>query len=255
MLGNINIYFGTVVSVEDDQHLLRIKVRINGITDLLSDEELPWYFPWYGINYLPEVYDIVPVIIFDNVVTSGFYNRRIDFAPKIPAPSSAPTDPSAPILSQEDYNNYLEIFKRTIGTDDVELSYTPSTGIDFMNADSMINIAKDKLTLFVSANFIEMTEDTIKIGQNATQYALLGDEVVELLGEMCEIMMEITKAFQTVSTTNPGFIAACLTPFTAAFNAPITLLATQMTTISTSIATLSGKIIKPVLQSSKTMIE
>ena len=77
MLGNIKIFFGKVVNITDEDKLFRCQVVITGYTDEIESESLPWYFPWYGINYLPELDDVVPVIIFDDNFSTGFYNRKV----------------------------------------------------------------------------------------------------------------------------------------------------------------------------------
>lgn len=70
------IYFGKVMDVKDDKYIFRVRVAIPGYTDKLAVEDLPLYFPWYGVNFLPLVNDIVPVRIFDNNFVNGFYGRK-----------------------------------------------------------------------------------------------------------------------------------------------------------------------------------
>lgn len=237
MLGNVNIYFGKVVSIEDSEKILRVKVRINGLTHELSDNDLPYYFPWYGVNYLPVEGDIVPVIIFDHIITSGFYGRSID--------------KNKSNISDDDYNNYLEIYRR----DGVELTYKKSEGICFMNDDTLVQIETQKLSLFVSYNSITITPDMIKIGDKAEQYALQGDKVVKLFEDVVDQMIEITKNFLPTSEIMIAATAACGTPFTAGFLAPITTLGIKMQLLFTSLSTLSVGINPTMLQSQKTMIE
>lgn len=73
---------------------------------------MPWYFPFYSIPILPEVDDIVPVLIFDNNFVTGFYGRKIDCKPRE--------------LDDDDYKFYLEVYKRKCGDDEVQLTYTKS---------------------------------------------------------------------------------------------------------------------------------
>ena len=49
------IYFGKVMDVKDDKYIFRVRVAIPGYTDKLAVEDLPLYFPWYGVNFLPLV--------------------------------------------------------------------------------------------------------------------------------------------------------------------------------------------------------
>lgn len=76
MFGDINILFGKIVNVTDEQKIWRCQVSIDGSTDLLPVEDLPWYFPWYGINYLPTNGDVVPVIVFDGDFTNMFLRKK-----------------------------------------------------------------------------------------------------------------------------------------------------------------------------------
>lgn len=236
---NIKIYFGEVKSVEDDQKLFRCRVSINGHTNEIETENLPWYYPWYGVNFLPEEGDKVPIIIFDDNFASGFYGKKVGIT------SSS--------FSDKDYKNYLEIFSRNVGGDLVELSYKESDGIIFVNHNSLINIETDKLLLMCKDNYIEITQSEIKIGNNAEQYALLGENVQDLLKEILDYMGQICKIFGTTSPTMISFTAACGVPYTAPLLPSFQKLGIDMATMYTSIATLSGKI--DLILSNKTKIE
>lgn len=239
-LGEIRIYFGEVVSVQDELKMLRVQVRINGQTEQLSDEDLPYYNSWNGLNYLPEVGDIVPVLIFDGNISSGFYGRSI----------------SKKVNKEDlDYEHYLELFRREVDGNLVSLTYTPSKGIEFLNSDSGILIEDQMIKLFASSNSITMSNSEIKIGNNATQYALKGDDTVQVLYDMCGLIKEVCKQFLMTSTTWPTVISACATPFTAALGAAFSVMSAQMTMIFTSVATLQAGITKSMLQSSKVKIE
>ena len=75
----IEIYFGKVVDVKDDETKNRIRVSIPGFTDKIPTDQLPWYFPFYGQDHIPIVNDTVPVFIFNGNFTHGFYNHKIEF--------------------------------------------------------------------------------------------------------------------------------------------------------------------------------
>ena len=68
----VQILFGKVVAVNDDEKLQRVKVSIQGYTDEISVDDLHWYYPFFGVNYLPVENDQVPVLIFNNDFTTGF---------------------------------------------------------------------------------------------------------------------------------------------------------------------------------------
>lgn len=204
MLGNVKIYFGKIASVTDELKLCRAQIIVDGYTEENDPTLLPWYFPWYGLNYLPVVEDVVPVLVFDDNFSTAFYGRKVDLVDAGLA---------------DDYENYLEIFKRTISDNDVKLTYTVSKGIEFINGDGKVQIELDKTTLFSKANSIEITEDKIKIGNDAKQMALLGDDTVTELQAIIkhqkatiDAMMQL---FDLVST-------ACVTPFTVPIKAALT---------------------------------
>ena len=77
-LNSIKIYFGYVEDVEDVEEIFRIKAKIKGFTDKINKEDLPWYYPWYGVNYLPEIGDEIPIIIFNDEFVNGFYSKKAD---------------------------------------------------------------------------------------------------------------------------------------------------------------------------------
>ena len=242
--GNINILFGDVVSVEDDQKICRARVRINGYTDQLEDDDLPWYFPFYGLNYLPEEGDVVSVLIFDDCLNSGFYGRKCGL--------------SKSNLSQEDYTNYLEIFKRTINGGPVLLTYKPSSGIEFINDNSGAQIETNKLSLFCASNGITVTDSSIVLGnEDSAQAVLKGDEILKILSSMCDMISDLAKLFSITSSPDimPTLLAGCSTPFTAAFSPAFTALTTKASMVVANIATLSAGITSATLQSDKVKIE
>jgi RNA binding exosome subunit len=207
MLGYIHIHFGKIVDVSDDLKINRCKVSIDGKTDEIKTEDLPWYFPWYGLSYLPLIDDIVPVIIFDENYSTAFYGNKLDLKDLN--------------LDSDDYENYLEIFKRQIDDKTVSLTYKKSTGIEFINDKGKIQIEKDKLSLFGGNQQIIINDDSIKIGKNAKEKSLLGDKSVKQLTDMIEeqanIISEMLTLFNAISL-------ACVTPFTLPIKAALTPL-------------------------------
>jgi hypothetical protein len=197
VLGNVKIYFGKVIDITDDLKIFRCRISIDGYTEEIEKDNIPWYFPWYGINYLPIVNDIISIIIFDNNFSTGFYGKKVDL-----------TDIG---LSNDDYENYLEIFKRTVADKQVSLIYTKTNGIEFINDISKINLALDKITLFNDSLGITITKDKIEIGDN-TEASLLGDKTVsqlkDIIAHQNDIISALFEGFQKVA-------AGCTTPFTA----------------------------------------
>jgi len=237
MIGDIQIFFGKVVDVSDDLKINRIRVSIDGLTDEIKTEDLPWYFPWYGQNYLPIKNDVVSVIIFENNFSTGFYGSK--------------TDLKDLKLTDSDYENYLEIFKRSIDDKNIQLTYTKSKGIEFINGDGKIQVELDKLSYFVGSNSVVIDKDYIHIGNNSKQLSLLGDDSVQQLKDMIkhqsDTIAEMLKLFNAISL-------ACITPFTAPIKVALTpLIASSKITLNSQNS--SVKLSADNIQSKKVFIE
>ena len=171
---NSSIYFGEVVDVNDDELKYRVRVIITGYTHQIEKDNLPWYFPFFGISYLPVVGDILPIIIFNGNFSTGFYNNKINL------PAST--------LSGTEYQNYLEVYKR-LG---VQISYTESLGIELINGKSKIQIEKDKTSIFVDGNQFVMVKDRIDLGTNG-EATPLGDKTVKALQKQIDMSNDMFK--------------------------------------------------------------
>lgn len=200
-LGNIQIFFGKVTNVIDDKDKLnRCQVSIPGYTDQIEDPTtLPWYFPWYGLNYLPLIDDTVSVIVFDGNFSTAFYGRKIDLT----------SVEESGELEDGDYENYLEIFKRQVGEDNVQLTYKTSTGIEFVNGEVKTQIELDKYSMFCLANSIVMTEDRIDIGNSGLEAVLQGDKAVthlhNIITHQNNMIAKMFQGFRVIqgAATNP----------------------------------------------------
>jgi hypothetical protein len=215
-IGNIQIFFGKVTAVNDELKICRCQVKIPGITEQLEAADLPWYFPWYGRNYLPLVDETVAVIVFDDNFSTAFYGRKIDLV-------DAGVD-------EGDYENYLEIFKRSVDDKEVQLTYKTSTGIEFINGETKTQIELEKYSMFCKANSIVMVEDRIDIGNKGLEAVIQGDKGVKELHDI------IKHQANTVSKMYEGFqkvIAGCTNPFTAGIAAQLSgFLPTQASLVS-----------------------
>lgn len=205
MLGVTKIYFGKVVDVQDTEKLFRCKVSIDGLTNEIEKDLLPWYYPWYGLNYLPLENDVVPVIIFDENVVTGFYGRNVEL--------------NKSELSDDDYKFYLEIYKRIIADKTVELSYTKTDGIQFINGDSKIKIEIDKTTFFVESNSISISKDKIYIGNENQEASMLGDKSVTHLHNIIKHQKAVIDNCMTMFN---AIASACVSPHTAPIKAALT---------------------------------
>lgn len=129
-LNDVKIYFGIVDDIVDDEKIFRVRAKIKGYTDKVETRDLPWYYPWFGVNYLPDIGDEIPIIIFNDEFVNGFYTKKADIKKR-------------ENLSDDDYKTYLEIYKQDI--DKVKLIYEKSKGINFSYDTANLNIDKDKI--------------------------------------------------------------------------------------------------------------
>lgn len=168
---SINIFFGIVVNNLDELKLKRVQVKINGVTDLLEDDDLPWYFPFHFSSFLLSIGDIVAVLIINGRVEHGFYsgpiyNNNSEELSSDNRPSTDNKNKNDAGIDDENYEFYLELFHKLVDDKDlVKLTYSKKEGIQFLNSeDSYINIELEKISIFQKTCGIEITEKEIKIG-------------------------------------------------------------------------------------------
>jgi hypothetical protein len=159
-----NIYFGKVVDVKDEEKINRVRISIPGYTDEIPIDQLPWYFPFFGLKYLPIVGDNVPVFIFNNNFTHGFYNNKIDL--------------KSNGLDGTEYENYVELYKR-LG---VQATYKESEGWLFINKDSKIQINEKQIDVISK-----------KINHNSgKEQMVLGNTLVDTLDKLINAILKLT---------------------------------------------------------------
>lgn len=184
-LNSIKIYFGFVEDIEDTENLFRIRAKIKGYTDEIEKENLPWYYPWYGINYLPEIGDEIPIVIFNDEFTHGFYEKKADIVLRGE-------------LSKEDYNTYLELYKRD--SDKVSITYRKSKGIELEYDTAKQTIDKDKIVSKVNDTTVTVSDDMVEVIVNQlilkmTDEGFLikkgGETMKKLWSDLCTKVSEI----------------------------------------------------------------
>jgi hypothetical protein len=211
MLGNIKVLFGTVVNVMDEQLIYRVQVQIPGYTDNVIIDDLPWYFPWYGVNFLPEVKQVVPVILFDNNFSTAFYCRVVGNV----GDDKGLLKPCE--FTEDDYQHYLEIFKRTVNDKSVYLRYTPTDGIIFENGmvkQQLLIGDKNEWNMWVGENqqtHLQLTEDRIFLGSGDAEKhpVLLGDVTRDELTDFEKyiketLIKEVYTVFDQIGSTAMG---------------------------------------------------
>lgn len=183
----INIFFGKIADVQDEEKIFRVRAAIAGYTDMLAVTDLPWYYPFFGIEFLPVIGDEIMIFIFNGDFTQGFYNKKI---------SNESTG-----LSGTEYENYLEIYKR-LG---VELSYKESVGIQLINANSRLQIETDRASMYVEDNQITMNNVRIDLGTEG-EATPLGDKTVKALQNQINMQQdqfkEVMKLFDAIKTAS-----------------------------------------------------
>jgi len=250
-MGIFNIYFGKVVAINDDQKLNRIKVSIKGKTDELSIDDLSWYYPFLGMDQLPIVNDTIPVIIFNDDFTTGFYLKRLVRADDKQNEFDKDSD---------DYADYLEIFKRN----GIQLTYNKTDGIQFINKNTKIQSLEDEINIFIrdnensqfepnkpaKVNHIKATKNRIDLGSNG-EATPLGDRTVEAL--QLQLQLSI-KMYNNIIQMLTGIQNGCTNVFTLGIK---TALSSQIPVKKVDpqqkIQELQNK--HPKIQSKKTFIE
>ena len=248
MMGK-NIYFGDVVDVADSEVLNRVKVSIPGKTNELSTDELSWYFPMLGMDQLPIVGDKVPVVIFNNDFTTGFYLKKL-----------VDSDNSQSLFSGTEYENYLELYKR-LG---VQITYNEADGIQNINKNVKVQLLEDVYHKFVrpseddefvegdkKINHFKMTHDRFDLGTDG-EATPLGDKTVAVLLEQLALSNQMYKNCMTLFQ---AVLDGCTNPYTMGIKAKLTAapLPVLKTEPKPNSDTLDSNINK--IQSKKTFIE
>lgn len=201
-LGNIQIFFGTVVDVNDPQQMYRCRVAIPGKTDQIEKNKLPWYYSFNGIGSLPDLQTEVCVLIFDGNFATGMYGKQLI---------------SFPSQTKNTYKSYVEVFK----SGSASVTYDMQNGVQVANDNASVNL-NNNVELKSNKNKLSVTNSAIKLGSENLQPMLMGDDTVayikELLDYIKQLIGMIYGGFQTimmVSTPNPftSHIGAALTPF------------------------------------------
>lgn len=188
-LNSIKIYFGKVVDLDDSEKLFRVKASIIGYTDQIEKENLSWYYPWYGINFLPKIGDEIPIIIFNNEFAHGFYTKK--------------ANNNSLEVSDDDYKTYLEIYKRE--DDKVTINYQKSKGIVLEYDKAVTNIDKDKIISKVTDNAKSiLTEKDYNIIINSIQFRMEKDGFILIKdGEsLKKIMVDLIEEIEKMKFKN-----------------------------------------------------
>ncbi len=270
--GNHRIYFGEVHSVKDEEKLYRIQVKVSGITDVepINLDDLPWYYPWYGTRNLPEIGDVVPVLIFDDNFVTGFYGDVLAKGDSEEGTLHKST------FEGKDYDNLFVSFKRLIEGKPVTTQYYPSQGVTTINDKTLIQSLDEVINLRVGievknfldkekveelktddANTIQITKEKIYLGKEGVEEhpVLLGDltrqEITDFENFVKESLDKIYDMFNTIQT------AAGSSPYTMPIQAQ---MMPKLPTLKTKFAEVDSKLLsngkyKEKILSEKTFLE
>lgn len=232
-LGNIQIFFGQVVDIEDPQQSCRCRVAIQGKTDQIEKEKLPWYFAWNGISSLPQLNDEVSVMIFDGNFATGFYGSKLV---------------SDSVQTAINYRDYVEVFKKMTCDSDSSITYSHTGGLNIQNKNNGLTAGLANVKMFCGENSLNMTENMISLGTENTEAMLMGDKTVTYLNDIIKSIGDIVEimygGFEKIMT------AAMPNPYTTAIGAKLMPFNLQKMTILTQLKILAAKSL--TLQSKKT---
>lgn len=158
----MDVYIGSVIINEDPDFEGKVKIRVKGIFDNLTDEELPWALPLSNVNggssggfgelHIPKVGQIMQVTFINDDMYSPYW---LSF-PKINAEMKAEIE--------ADY-----IDSRVLVYDEdakLKVMYLPNTGLDISLDESHVLISTDnsiKIEHKDSESLIELIGGKINI--------------------------------------------------------------------------------------------
>ncbi len=135
-------YFGKVVVNEDPERIGRCKVRVLGVFDEISDEDLPWSFPAYNSVFAggdSKGFGSLSIPKIDTVVRIRFENGD-QYTPvywSIPIANDA----MRAELDESYLNSHVVVYDED---EDMKILYSPSFGLKFHMKGSHITINPDR---------------------------------------------------------------------------------------------------------------
>lgn len=246
-------YLGEVIDISDPNKLGRIKVRVRGVYDTLTDDLIPFALPRYtnqNVHDLPSVGSEVSVVFLNNDIhiptwfSGGHYTNEYEV--------SDSDYESAIILAHKDLSKF--------GSDGtVSIRFEDSQGINISlekdNGSCNILIGSDGTVKIISGDrTLHVLNDMISLGQenSSTEPAVLGDTNESLLNELND--QDKTIADFLISFLTNLSASATPNPYTTAIGAVATKSIAELNAQFTpSYSSVRGNI--PSTKSTKTTLD
>ena len=178
-------WLGEVVDIADPQKIGRIKVKVFGKFDELTNEDIPWAYPGNNISAgsadggsffsVPKLGSIVS-IKFDNgniYYPEYFFNQHLS------------QDARKEI--ENSYENAHIIVYDTVTDGKLKIFFTQEKGLMLDYKESQINIKPDKSIVIKAENVIIDQAKTIELGKGAKEPVILGESFLGLFNRHTHI--------------------------------------------------------------------
>ena len=178
-------WLGEVVDIADPQKIGRIKVKVFGKFDELTNEDIPWAYPGNNISAgsadggsffsVPKKGSIVS-IKFDNgniYYPEYFFNQHLS------------QDARKEI--ENSYENAHIIVYDTVTDGKLKIFFTQEKGLMLDYKESQINIKPDKSIVIKAENVIIDQAKTIELGKGAKEPVILGESFLGLFNRHTHI--------------------------------------------------------------------
>lgn len=283
------IWVGEVFDLDDPLKIGRAKIRIFGKYDDLTEEVIPWSFPFNQLNsgtiIMPKIGDIVNVFFENGDENVPIYTSAVK-----------PNDDLLGEIEGDFPKAWSIVYDNRMGEDGkgeesdartLQIFYTETQGLIIKKNDSLFQIRNDDESIFItngkSGDVIHMNDDGISIGSEGTsdEPAVLGDKNVDALtaladkivaldGEVIKLHAQTTAintlltGFASAQTTAAGALPilaplipgyAAMTAGTGAIVGGLTPIAPAVTKITTEIESKVKKKTIPDTRSDKVTLD
>jgi hypothetical protein len=221
-LKDIELLPGEIVSVDDPNHIGRIKANVPTLFD--SSKMNPDGMPWIYKLTIPGYQNFSSMQPGERVWVIKNLNNYNEFW-YIPMPQMNDAVKSILTASDDDYINSDILINRQIGDNNIQLHYTPTTGMHLQINDKLsLNIHPDNgITMTNDEEIIHIEPDKISIGTGEKSTpAVRYDDFQKLMNNLNSAMNNLANLSRTTPYTQalgPGFTQAANAISSAAVDA------------------------------------
>lgn len=245
----MNIFRGSVVSIDDSTFSGIIKCRILGLYNTesigsIDDEDLPNVYPLHSPNLnsfsTPKVDEEVYVILDRGNKYTPFWFAKSKLSDLL-------LDKLA-----GDYEGFKSI---TIDEDeDLEIYYSRGEGIIIKQAQAVIKLFKDEIKLETPDRKLHIKDGQISIGSldKAAEPATLGDKNVNALTDLATEIGNLATALNVYTTSQTAIVGSVT--YLAPLGAALSTLNAQALKVKGTIASVKGTTI-PATKSTLTSLD